>query len=440
MIWPFKKKNSTSVPVNNSWWRVLEANTGYWQKNITYERKDVIAHFAVFSCVSLISSDISKLPVRYVKKGSDGIWREMPTGRLSVINGPNLFQNRIQFFENWVTSKLLRGNAYIFKQRDSRGRVASLHVLCPDLVMPLVSDSGEVFYQLSKDNLAGIEDSIVIPASEIIHDRFNCLNHPLVGLSPVFACGVAAYGGIKIIENSANLFGNMSMASGILTAPGAISDETAARLKAAWEENYGGKNYGRTAVLGDDLKYQPIAMTAVDSQLVDQLKLSADIVCSAFHVPSYKVISAPPSFNNIEALDSSYYSQCLQGLIEAIELVLDEGLGVPDGEGFEFDIDVLLRMDTKTQIETLSNAVKGGIMPPNEAMRKLNLPPVTGGDTVYLQQQMYSLEALSKRDASANPFSNSQGSSENAGENNPPLKEDDTQKNFESELLRLLSV
>ena len=61
-------------------------------------------------------------------------------------------------------------------------------------------------------------------------------------------------------------------------------------------------------------------------------------------------------------------------------------------------------MDMGTLVETLAAAVKGGIMTPNAAMAKLNQPPVDGGDTVYLQQQNYSLSALAKRDAKEDPF------------------------------------
>jgi phage portal protein BeeE len=43
-------------------------------------------------------------------------------------------------------------------------------------------------------------------------------------------------------------------------------------------------------------------------------------------------------------------------------------------------------------------------MTPNEARRSENLPPVTGGDELYLQQQNYSLGALARRDASEDPF------------------------------------
>ncbi|WP_416380911.1 hypothetical protein, partial [Klebsiella pneumoniae] len=34
-----------------------------------------------------------------------------------------------------------------------------------------------------------------VPAREVIHDRFNCLFHPLIGLSPIYAAGLAAMQG-----------------------------------------------------------------------------------------------------------------------------------------------------------------------------------------------------------------------------------------------------
>jgi phage portal protein BeeE len=31
---------------------------------------------------------------------------------------------------------------------------------------------------------------VIVPAREIIHDRFNCLFHPLVGISPLYAAAL----------------------------------------------------------------------------------------------------------------------------------------------------------------------------------------------------------------------------------------------------------
>ncbi|EPC4528714.1 phage portal protein, partial [Escherichia coli] len=112
----------------------------------------------------------------------------------------------------------------------------------------------------------------------------------------------------------------------------------------------------------------------------------------------------PPSSDNVEALEQQYYSQCLQTLIESIELLLDEALETGENESTEFDVTTLLRMDSERRMKTLGDAVKNTLLTPNEARKRENLPPLAGGDALYLQQQNYSLEALSRRDAREDPF------------------------------------
>ncbi|HDJ0386863.1 TPA: phage portal protein, partial [Escherichia coli] len=104
------------------------------------------------------------------------------------------------------------------------------------------------------------------------------------------------------------------------------------------------------------------------------------------------------------ALEQQYYSQCLQTLIESIELLLDEALETGENESTEFDVTTLLRMDSERRMKTLGDAVKNTLLTPNEARKRENLPPLAGGDALYLQQQNYSLEALSRRDAREDPF------------------------------------
>jgi hypothetical protein len=66
--------------------------------------------------------------------------------------------------------------------------------------------------------------------------------------------------------------------------------------------------------------------------------------------------------------------------------------------GTELELDGLLRMDPSTQADILVKRVGGSIDTPNEARKTLNRGPLTGGDTVYMQQQNYSLAALAERD------------------------------------------
>lgn len=390
---------------------IREPFSGAWQRDKEWTTDTVLAHHAVFACVTLIASDIGKLRPKLVQHGNGGIWTETTSPAFSpVLKKPNHFQNHIQFKEWWVTSKLVRGNTYALKRRDARGVVTALYLLDPSRVEVLVAPTGQIFYQLQADNLSGLEEAVTVPASEIIHDRMNCLFHPLVGVSPIFAAGMAANIGITIEGNSASFFGSGSNPSGIVIAPTNISEEDAQMLSDRWNSGFSSDKSGKVAVLGGGLEFKPLRMNNVDSQVIEHLKWTAETAASCFHVPPFKIgVGQMPTYQNGEILDGRYYSDCLQAHIESYELCLDEGLSLDQPKeggrimGVELDLDGLLRMDTASQIKTLAEGVTGGIYAPNEARRKVDLPPVTGGDTPYLQQQNFSLAALDERDRNS-PF------------------------------------
>jgi HK97 family phage portal protein len=398
---------SPALSTGGGWFGIIrESFGGAWQRNVTVDApRELLAFSAVFACVTIIASDIAKMRIKLMEE-VDGIDTELTRNSpfLPVLLRPNHYQTRNKFIEQWITSKLLYGNTFILKQRDQRRIPNALYVLDATRVTPLVAQNGEVYYKLSADHLSELTDAITVPASEIIHDTMVSLWHPLVGVSPIYACGLSATMGNRIQANSTKFFDNMSRPSGMLSAPGTIADETATRLKTAWEENFGGNNIGRLAVLGDGLKYEPMTIPAHEAQLIEQLKWTVEDVARCFHVPMWKLGGAEPVRQSTESLNQTYYSDCLQSLIESAEALLDLGLGLPSGMSTEFDLDNLMRMDTGARYAANSEAVKGGWKAPNEVRRKEQLPPVAGGDSPYLQQQNYSLAALAKRDAKDDPF------------------------------------
>lgn len=399
-------------PVRSSGWFdvIRESFGGAWQSNIEVDApRNVLAFPGVFAPLTLIASDISKLRIKLTEEDDDGICTEVKTTSpfLPVLRKPNPYQTRIQFLEQWILSKLLHGNTYALKGRETaRGMVNRLYILDAKRVVPLVASNGDVYYKCSPDNLSGLPEVVTVPASEIIHDRWNCLWHPLVGISPMYACGRSATQGGRIQANSTKFFDNMSRPSGVLTAPGQIDDETAARIKNEWDQNFSGGNIGKTAVLGNGLKYDPMAIPALASQLVDQWKLTTEDCAKVFHVPLFKVGGPVPIGTTVEALQQVYYTDCLQALIESLELCLDEGLALPAEYYTELDLDGLLRMDTAARYDALGKMVGSGIMKIDEGRAKENMKAVPGGNACYLQQQNFSTEALAKRDALADPFAN----------------------------------
>lgn len=402
---------TSAVPVrggsSRGWMTVVrESFAGAWQQNVELSNDTVLAQTTVFSCISLIAGDIAKLPWT-LRKQDSGIWVDLRNPAYNrVLRKPNDFQNDQQFRESWVLSKLIYGNALILKGRDARGVVNRLWVVNWQCAQPLITDSGDVYYRLNKDTLSELyQDEVIVPASEVIHDRFNTFFHPLVGLSPLYAVAAVAGHSLEIQKNTTKFFGNGARPGGILTAPGRIEDEDAKLMKERWDATFGGDNAGKVAVLGDGLSFTPMQMTSVDAQLIEQLRWDAEEVARAFHVPGYMVgVGTEPSYNNAQALTLRYYGTCLQPLMEAVERCLGDGLGLAEEMEIHLSTEALLRMDSVTQMDIAVKGNKGGVFTPNESRRGFNLPPKVGGDSVYLQQQDYSIAALAQRD-SQNPLS-----------------------------------
>ncbi len=169
------------------------------------------------------------------------------------------------------------------------------------------------------------------------------------------------------------------------------------------------------------MTYTVLGMSAADSQMLELLEMSGRVVCSVFNVPPFKIgIGTVP--DDPEKANGIYYSDCLQAFIESRENLIDEGLNL---EGFKLesflDLDTLIRMDSERFHNMIREDVKGCILTPDEGRAKIGMLPVPGGDAIYMQQQNYSLEALSKRDAKDDPFEKSDSS-----------KKSDDQKSFDS--------
>jgi HK97 family phage portal protein len=396
----------THFPAPSAWWPVIrESFAGAWQRGIVTPVEDALTHPTFWACVTLIASDIAKCRPRLMAEDADGIETEIDNPAYSpVLRKPNHYQNRIQFYIYWMLSKLTRGAAIALKERDHRGgpnsgNVTALYLLDPTRVRPMVTPAGDVYYALQQDVLAGIDEaSIVVPAREMIVDIAFAPYHPLCWVSPIYACGLAAMQALTIMNNSSKLFrAGQQATGGILTGPQPLGPDDAKKLEDWWMANYTGpENVGRVAFLGGGLKFEkPTAMSAVDAEVISQLKWNDEKICACLHVPPYKVSVGPiPSYNNVEALGQEYYGDCLQIHFESLELCLTEGIELKPGNEVEFDLDALNRMDSVQKMDAATKGVVGGVYTPNEARALFNKKPVKGGNQVLLQRQNWPIDLL----------------------------------------------
>jgi HK97 family phage portal protein len=385
---------------------VREPFTGAWQQNQEIAVSDVLAYGPVFACVTLIAQTIAKLGFRLMRQDG-GIWTETANPAFSpVMRKPNRYQTWIKFVEQWITQKLIWGNAYVLKERDARGVVVALYVLNAQRVEPLTAPDGAVYYALDVDLLAEIPLSRVVPAAEIIHDPMVCLYHPLCGVSPIYACGVSAMQGLAIAQNSTAFFTNGSQPPGVITVPGSITQEDADAVQAAWSA----RKAGHIAILQSGMKYDPLAMNAVDAELIKQLQWTGEDIARCFHVPGFMIeIGSTPPYGNYAPLVQMFYADALQPLMENFQASYEDGVGLTtpiNGTqyGVEFDVDDLLWMDHETRAKVAGEAIQRGALSPNEARRDyFGKGPVAGGETPYLQEQNWPLQLLAERPAPGRP-------------------------------------
>lgn len=397
-----REKSAQPVPDYRRGWRtIFEPYTGAWQRNEELKVGDLSSYPTLYACLNRIATDIGKLPFVLKRKDEHGIWRPVENGAYSpVLRKPNGYQTAQQFREAWILSKLMDGNAYILKQRDNRGVVVAMYVLDPSRVRPMVSDAGRVFYQLAYGQSQNLlpegypAGEVVVPASEIIHDRINCLHHPLIGVPPLTAATIAAGKNIRILRNSSSFFENNAQPGGIVTAPAGISEEDVAKLERFFNDNFTGEKSGRIGVVGADLKFSPFAFKAADSQLVEQVRYSDEQICQPFGVPPFKIgIGSIPAGLGVDEINLLYMEDALHGHIIAMESLLAEGLGTAPYRVDMPEIE-LMRMDHQRKAEYHGTLRDKGIETVNESRLQFGYAPLEGGDTVYMQQQDFPLDQV----------------------------------------------
>lgn len=379
-----------------------EPFAGAWQRNITNANPrdpNLLAYSGVYACVTIIMQDMAKMALRSMRLAADGITEEVnkasPYHRL--LRKPNTYQTSIQFMMLYMACRLLRGNVYVYQEFDMRGVPKAWHLLHPDRTIALVDpETKDVFYEFTPHQtdmfkVIGFEKGgkWCIPARFIIHDRINCLWHPLIGTSPLFAAAVTAMTGGRILMNTERLFANMARPSGALTSDGEIRDGTAERLKREFEANYSEGNIGKTAVLGDGLKWTPMVMTSTDAQLIEQLKWTIEDVARCFRVPMYLLADVTRmTYKNSEQAAQGYFSGCLQYHVEDIELLFTNAFNMDESlEYVAFDIRSMFRMDMQERFNAYKAGIAAAVLAPNEARRWEGLGPVAGGEEPRMQMQ-----------------------------------------------------
>jgi HK97 family phage portal protein len=357
-----------------------------------------LSNSAVFAAIDRISSDIAKIPLRHWKRRADGGRDEIVNSQIvQVWRKPNPHQTQFDVIKALVASQLYRGNGYIYATLNGRNQVVEMYPLASEKCIPYVYAS-EVFYRLAVDQLADIQVSEMVPARYILHHRMLTYGSGILGISPLVAAAASISTGNNIQNYGASFFGNAARPSGYLTTANKLDRQKAEEIGKRWRDNYAGSsNAGKTAVLEQGLEYKQVVLTAVDSQMVEQLKYTTDDVARVFQLPGPLIgdISALAA-RGVESLMRVYYSLCLGAHFESLQARINAFFELDTTKEFvEFDTDELFKTDLDIRTTSWAKAVQGGLATPNEGRAAaFYFNPVEGGDQVFMQQQMIPLTML----------------------------------------------
>lgn len=386
-----RKKSAYPLPVTGG---AIPFN---WNLNWWQEGKDPInagSTSAVSACTDAYAHTIATLVGSHYRKDEEDTKTKVRNSALSrIMHRPNSYQTSTDLKLNMVKGLMFTGNAYVVGLRNGRNEFESIHLVPKSGTMPYIDEETKsVFYGIGDNPLASIE--AMVPARDVMHLRLYCPRHPLVGVSPIENAALSMSANASISSHQAAFFQNMSRPSGILSTEQKLNAEQMKQLRLAWESQAKNMESGGIPILSSGIEWQPMALSAIDSQIVEAFNMTVNDIARAFRVPLplIQLHNEASTYNNVEQLYAQWLSGGLGFLIEHIEQNFNYFFQLPPNEGAEYDTDTLLRTDFKGKVEGYTKGVQGGLFTPNEARKKFNgLKPLPNGDDAYMQQQMVPL-------------------------------------------------
>lgn len=355
----------TSLP----WWDGAETASG---ERVTPTTALQLA--AVWRCISLVAELLSSMPVD-TYRGAGPAKAEVQNPPAIVLR-PSQRVTRREWVYQYVTSMMLRGNAYgVALAHDPSTALptvvewvdpSSVSVVCPSsLALPEYYIDGR---RVDRDN--------------IVHLRNVLLPGCIEGLSPIEYHAETIGLGIAARKFGSQWFGQGAHPSAILSTDQKLVPEQAEEMKKSFLASI--RKRREPAVLGAGIKYTQIQVSANESQFLATQQMSAVEIALVFGVPPEMINASLPgstnskTYSNREQMWQDFVSTCLAHYAGRLE---DAWSGMtPRGQRVQFNLDALLRGDTLSRYQAHAIGISSQFITPNEARELEDRKPIEGGD------------------------------------------------------------
>jgi len=360
------------------------ASSGYRVTDETAQRVSAVA-----ACIRILGGTIASLPLSIYERTDEGR-KKVETPLWYLLNeSPSPAWTAATMIEWWTRCNALRGDAVSQIERDRNGQPTGFLQWHPDRVQ-VETKAGQLHYyfQPKEGKAFGLfaDDVLHIPGEGFNGERsLSVIQH-----AAHQSIGIA----LAADDFSGKFYKNGASPKHLITTDGKMSTELIDEMKRQYAEKYTGpENVGKPMVLTEGLKIESLSMSAVDAELLESRKYQVIDIARAFGVPPFMIGAQETSTSwgtGIEQQTLGFVKFTLQAYLNRIEQEINRKLFATPKHFVEFNLDGLLRGDSKAESEALRQARGGsqgpGWMTLNEVRRVKNLPPLPadkGGDDVY---------------------------------------------------------
>lgn len=340
-----------------------------------------------YACINAISQDVSNIRLKLYRRKGNEIKEVEEHEALSLLRYVNDFSTMYDLFEATQIFMETSGESFWLFLRDTKKRIAEIWVLRPDWMTVLPSKSKVI--KGYKYRPGGMHEELTFEPEDILHFKYFNPARMTRGKGTVQAAAME----IDLDDFSANytrnFFFNSAVPNLLIKFKKNLTTDQINQFITQWESKFRGQNQShKVAAIGGDVETEHLNDDLTKMGLVEQRKYARDSIMSIFKVPK-SIIGITEDVNraNAEATVRAYMERVIDPKMQKLVVQLNEFYLPNWGDDLFFDYESPVPQDEDLKLRTYKSGLGGEGLPwmtINEVRDMENLPPVSGGDVIYI--------------------------------------------------------
>lgn len=384
----------------------LEKIASFFKTNIEEISSSRLTSSTYYSCMLIRCNSIAKLSLKIYRDDNEKGTIEVKDDELYKLLKYRPHPNITPHDFKWATEfqRLEYGNAFWVFDADKRGNIKSLHLLDSTRVTIyydegcILDGKNSVFY-VYQDSKKG----------ELIYTNENICHFKNFATNGIKGTSIKKYMA-DIITNEQysnkvlkNKYKNGLQDPVVVKYIGDLNEAKKEKIKKKFADLGGAENAGKVIPIPTEFDVTQLETKLVNNQFFQLQGLTTKQIANTFGVKGFQLNDLEKSsYNNLTEQNKAYYTETLQNVLteyeEEINYKLIPSYKIDKGYYCKFNVDTILRSDTKTRYEYYNMAISQGWKSRKEVRELEGLPYKEGTDILTVDNgACIPLEMLGKQ-------------------------------------------